>query len=93
MGTGDTTKSKGLPPQVISSLSRAKNIVGVSAGMYCSFAITPDSVWAWGYNRNGRLGIGTEDLQTLPVQVSTLDNKGIKQLAAYTHVVARTESG
>jgi len=46
------------------------NIVAISAGDAYSLALKADgTVWAWGYNLNGRLGDGTETDRTTPIQV------------------------
>jgi alpha-tubulin suppressor-like RCC1 family protein len=45
----------------------------VSAGESHTVAIRSDgTLWAWGYNRNGRLGIGNTSNQFAPVEVCTV---------------------
>src|ERR1051325_8887217 len=50
-------------------------IVAIAAGAYHSFAIKNDgTLWAWGYNSDGQLGIGATGNKWVPVQVSSLTN-------------------
>ncbi len=50
------------------------------------------TVWSYGLNTNGQLGIGNNDNQTEPVEVQGLDN--IKQIATgYSHTLALTKNG
>ena len=72
LGTGGTANRTTMVQ--VSSLS---GITAVSAGAYFTLALKNDgTVWAWGSNSNGQLGIGTSgtSLQTTPVQVSGLAN-------------------
>jgi alpha-tubulin suppressor-like RCC1 family protein len=46
------------------------NVVDVAAGRYFSLALRDDgTVWAWGQNSYGQLGIGNKDDHTVPYQV------------------------
>ncbi len=50
------------------------------------------TVWSYGLNDNGQLGIGNNDNQTEPVQVQGVSD--IKQIATgYSHALALTKSG
>jgi alpha-tubulin suppressor-like RCC1 family protein len=55
------------------------NVTAIAAGGYYSVALTQDgTVWTWGHNNSGQLGIGTggdeNDRQIVPVQVPNLNN-------------------
>ncbi|WP_434449978.1 RICIN domain-containing protein [Lentzea sp. E54] len=74
----------------------------VAAGEYHSLAMTTDgTVWAWGYNANGRLGIGTTGGNELPRHVCApgsssgcTDLTGAKGIAAgYSHSMAILQDG
>jgi len=49
--------------------------LGVSAGQAHALALRSDgSVWAWGTNRDGELGLGTNNLVTAPQRVANVTN-------------------
>ena len=67
-GKGDTSENKNTP-QLIDSTSQWKDI---AAGKYHSLAIKRDgTLWAWGRNDLGQLGIGNTDNKNTPTQVGT----------------------
>ncbi len=69
-GTGTTTAYP--TPIQVSNLTR---VAGISSGQYHSLAVKTDgTVWAWGYNNQGRLGDGTTTNRFEPVQTSNLTN-------------------
>jgi len=72
---GDGTKeSKPFPVQVIApeGVGALKNIVALSAGVYHSLALRQDgTVWAWGDNSRGQLGVGPIAFIYTPVQVGS----------------------
>ncbi len=69
IGIGNPNKLSNVPIQV-SSLT---NIIAISAGEYASLALQSNgSVWSWGSNAFGQLGIGSNTDSNLPVQVSSL---------------------
>ena len=70
---GDGTTTQRTTPVVVSGLSGT--FTAVSAGNNHSLALRNDgTVWAWGSNNNGQLGIGTIDFtaHSTPVQVPGL---------------------
>jgi alpha-tubulin suppressor-like RCC1 family protein len=68
LGNGTTTNSD-VPVQV--HVPEGVNFTKVNSGGYASYAIdTTGRLWAWGDNRDGQLGTGSDDLRvTLPVVV------------------------
>ncbi|MFC1743476.1 RCC1 domain-containing protein [Candidatus Riflebacteria bacterium] len=49
------------------------NVISITAGYAHSVALKSDgTVWSWGYNYHGQLGIGTTTNQLAPVQVKNL---------------------
>lgn len=51
------------------------NVIAVAAGSNFSLALKSDgTVWAWGNNDNGRLGVNDTTQRSAPVQVTALDN-------------------
>ncbi|HEX2923103.1 MAG TPA: hypothetical protein VHS28_03640 [Chloroflexota bacterium] len=50
------------------------HVIGIGTGVEHSVALKSDgTVWAWGGNRYGQLGVGTTEDRALPVQVANLD--------------------
>src|SRR5262245_46757816 len=92
---------KYFPPKADSILDRRFfKSPGISASdqkLYCGFAhtlaIKPDNtLWAWGNNNQGQLGIGSTIQQIVPVQISSLS--GITDAAGgYEHSVALKSNG
>ncbi len=97
LGTGNTTTSY-TPVQVIDSSDSSGNLTGVvavAAGGDYSLALKSDgTVWSWGMNNYGQLGIGSSDNDphSTPVQVSGLS--GVAAIAAgYEHGLALKSDG
>lgn len=67
----NTTTTSNIPVQVKTGAdSFLSNIVAIDAGEYHSMALKSDgTVWTWGNNANGRLGIGTQTNSSIAVQV------------------------
>src|ERR1043166_9501522 len=58
-----------------SGVSEADATQSVAAGLNHSLAIKPDgTLWSWGYNNSGQLGIGSTVDQWFPAQVSSMSN-------------------
>ncbi|GDX48851.1 chromosome condensation regulator [Bacteroidota bacterium] len=71
LGNGVLFSQNSLPAQVGTESDWAK----VFSGEYCSFGIKTDgTLWAWGQNAYGELGIGNNENQFSPVQVGTESN-------------------
>ncbi|BAS26700.1 hypothetical protein LIP_0843 [Limnochorda pilosa] len=69
LGDGTTTTTRPTPVQV----SGLTGVVDVAAGWDHSLALRSDgTVWAWGYNAFGQVGIGSTTEQHTPVQISGL---------------------
>lgn len=93
LGNGSNTNSN-VPVQV----SNLSDVAAISAGGPTtggghSLAVKDDAtVWAWGDNSSGQLGIGSNDLSRMPVQVSSLS--GVTAVAAGTlHSLALKNDG
>ena len=68
--------------------------MAVAAGDYHSLALGADgTVWAWGYNLNGRLGDGTTTMRTQPVVVGGLSGQTVVAIAAGSHHSLALTSG
>ncbi|MCM3133646.1 hypothetical protein M3629_12685, partial [Paenibacillus polysaccharolyticus] len=65
-------------PQMIKQLS---NIIDISGGDKHSLALSEDgSIWSWGDNSKGQLGIGTLEMSNVPVKVKMVEKPNIKIL-------------
>ena len=78
LGNGNTTDSK-VPvniPSVVNNIPSSSKWVQVSSGPGHTVAIKSDgSLWAWGDNSRGKLGIGTDNgLSNIPVRVGQAFN-------------------
>jgi len=75
-GDVDTAQS----PTQVTTIS---NVVDIAAGFYHTLALTEDgTVYAWGMNDHGQLGIGSDVDQSEPTIVATLNNAQIVDVAA-----------
>lgn len=81
LGTGSTTGST-VPVRVDVPLPDGVRVTDVEAGLDFSMALASDgTVWTWGDNWNGQLGLGTfRDGRTTPQQVPDL--AGVRSIAA-----------
>jgi alpha-tubulin suppressor-like RCC1 family protein len=68
-------------------------VVGIAAGYTHSAAVRQDgTVWTWGGNAYGQLGLGSTKNQKRPMQVSTLANIGAVGVGGY-HTLALRGDG
>lgn len=71
----------------------ARRVVSLAAGDDFSLALKNDgTVWAWGANDQGQLGIGRNTDSALPVQVTALHDV-VKVVAGATHAMALDSNG
>ena len=69
------------------------NIIAITAGNQSSFVLRSDgTVWAWGWNSNGKLGDGTTIDRDTPVQVAGLNN-AMAISTGSAHAVALRDDG
>jgi alpha-tubulin suppressor-like RCC1 family protein len=70
------------PVQVMSGLA-GKTVTAIATGMSHSLALTSaGTVYAWGNNENGQLGVNSTTSRAIPVQVTGFSGKTIKAIAA-----------
>ncbi|MCY1083195.1 RCC1 domain-containing protein [Archangium lansingense] len=70
---GDGTTTNRATPMQVQGLTGT--FVGVAAGADHAMALRSDgTLWAWGRNDGGQMGIGTVGVDSIPVQVQTLTN-------------------
>jgi len=82
----NSTSSSSSPVKVILPTGRtAKQIA--AGNMWSATLLDDGSVWTWGYNSDGQLGIGTTQNQLLPQRVMFPDGVEIRSLA---HVSGNT---
>jgi alpha-tubulin suppressor-like RCC1 family protein len=74
LGLGDTNNRSS--PTQVGTLTNWKLIAQDSAGTFRSFAAikSDGTLWTWGANNNGQLGIGDRTDRSSPVQVGALTN-------------------
>lgn len=71
IGDGTTTNNRYVPVQV----SILSDVAGIATGAFHSIAVKSDgTVWTWGDNEYGQLGINNTTDKYTPVQVSGLSN-------------------
>jgi alpha-tubulin suppressor-like RCC1 family protein len=91
LGTGSSSGQETAPVQV--PVPGPSNVIAVAAGWYHSLALKSDgSVWAWGFNSNGRLGDNTTTERTSPVLISGITNV-IAIAAGINHSLALKSDG
>ncbi len=86
-----TTENKSVPTQEITKATDWKN---VNAGHSYTVAIKNDgTLWAWGNNSNGQLGIGTSESTSVPTQEITKAEDWKNVSAGKWHIVALKNDG
>jgi len=72
IGVNSTNVDYYTKPQKVSSLSA---VVDIAIGTNFMLALKSDgTVWAWGKNKSGQLGLGDKTLRKAPTQITTLSN-------------------
>ena len=81
LGVGDTEDR--LVPTLVTGQLQGKTAVYVAAGDDHTLCITADgSLFSWGYNVNGQLGVGDADDKQKPTLVTELQGKQVVHVAA-----------
>ncbi|KAG9491407.1 hypothetical protein GDO78_000091 [Eleutherodactylus coqui] len=93
VGSGSTANQP-IPRRVTSCLQN-KIVVGIACGQMSSMAIVDNGeVYAWGYNGNGQLGLGSSGNQPTPCRIATLQGIRVEQVVCgYAHTLALTDEG
>jgi len=93
LGVGDTEDR--LVPTLITGQLQAKTAVYVAAGDDHTVCITEDgSLFSWGCNDNGQLGVGDTEKRRVPTLVTGLQGKRVVHVAAgEVHTVCSTADG
>ncbi|MFH9728506.1 RCC1 domain-containing protein [Streptomyces sp. NPDC017254] len=90
LGNGATESTATTRPVAVQSLNRVKDVV---AGCYHAAALREDgTVWTWGRNTDGQLGIGSTTDQNTPKKVPGLVDAVAVAIGCY-HTVALTADG
>jgi alpha-tubulin suppressor-like RCC1 family protein len=92
LGNGSTVAASATPVLVD---RRTQNATQVVAGFEHAFAVDPDgSLWAWGFNGDGALGLGTAGQQAVRTPQKVPGLAGVTQLAAgYAENIALRSDG
>jgi len=85
---GDGTSTQRTSPVQVGGPFGATNWANVDAGSGCSIAIKTDgTIWTWGANFNGELGLGNTTTRSSPVQVGS-STSWLKIMAGRNHMHA-----
>ena len=93
LGLGDTEAM--LVPTLVTGQLQGKTAMYVSAGDYHTLCTTADgSLFAWGFNSNGQLGVGDAVKRRVPTLVTALQGKQVAHVAAGGyHTICTTAEG
>jgi alpha-tubulin suppressor-like RCC1 family protein len=90
LGLGNTT-TEDLPQQVTSPASTGWTAVSAGSGYTCATR-SDATLWCWGYNGEGNLGIGSTTNQELPQQVTAPPGAGWASITAGFNFTCATGS-
>ena len=93
LGVGDTETR--LVPTLVTGQLQGKTAVHAAAGVNHTLCITADgSLFAWGYNDCGQLGVGDADQSRVPTLVTGLQGEQVVHVAAgESHTICTTADG
>ena len=93
LGVGDTERR--LVPTLVTGQLQGKTAVYVAAGDYLTLCITADgSLFSWGENFYGQLGVGDTYDSSVPTLVTGLQGKQVAHVAAGSeHTICTTTDG
>ena len=93
LGVGDTEDR--LVPTLVTGQLQGKTAVYVAAGDHHTLCITGDgSLFSWGRNVKGRLGVGDTEDKNAPTLVTELQGKRVVHVAAGEfHTICNTSNG
>lgn len=93
VGSGSTANQP--TPRRVSNCLQDKVAVGIVCGQTSSLAVMDNGeVYAWGYNGNGQLGLGSNGNQLTPCRVVALQGLCVQQIVSgYAHCLALTDEG
>jgi alpha-tubulin suppressor-like RCC1 family protein len=89
LGTGNTTKVSS--PVQVGALTNWSEVSG-GENIFAVAVKTDGTLWSWGYNNNGQLGLGNINQYSSPVQVGSLTNWS-KIACGYSHVISIKTDG
>jgi len=81
LGLGNTTNRSS--PVQVGSLTNWKQVSQGTNASHTGAVKTDGTLWTWGFNNLGQLGLGDSNNRSSPVQVGSLTN--FKQASAATH--------
>jgi len=93
LGVGDTERR--LVPTLITGQLQGKTAVHAAAGSSYTLCITADgSLFGWGANYDGQLGVGDTEERQVPTLVTALQGKQVAHVAAGSnHTICTTSDG